>query len=364
MEVSNNNNNNNNDNNMNWMNSLKNYLSNDILKMLIPVEEVRNKMVTEEAMEIWKVVFTHQSYNINLGNNYEEYELLGDRFLDANFVYYMKKRCRNQISVSDLSEIKRFYMSKTYQSRMSQYLKLDQYVRVGENIQVNTHIAEDMIESFCGGLIEIADKFLKPGTGNLLCYNLVVELFKNVEIDYSVAKGAPKTQVKEIFDKLSWGKPIERDYTSSNELVKFSIYFTDEAIDYLEKKNIIVDSNLIASAEGTSKKIASDAAYVHALKNLRNMGITESWIEQQRIKEDYSNKELAPLFPQVQQKFSQHGYQNIYFKTAQTTRMGKIMQLVGVKSNGKEDILVQTPDPIRRNVDGKKYLLNEYINLK
>lgn len=358
-------------NNSNWEINLKNYLFNDLLKLFVPNETIRSSLVSNEAMEIWKIIFTHSSYDGTIGKNYESYELLGDRFLDANFVLYLLEKYLYKITPFELTEIKRFYMSKVYQAQLGRKLGLVNHIRTSSNIDISIHIVEDIFESFAGGLIKVGmllksknEKGPSLGAGNILVFNFIVYLFKDIDIDFTVAKGHPKSVVKQMFDKLHWGKPIENTYTSENSSQVVSILLTQEAVDDLAKFGVIITNRVIGQDEAWSKSSALPNAYLQALKTLNNMGITDLWISQRKVAQDMSNPQLAPLFNQANKKMIQQGYTSIIFKISQTTREGKIMQLIGILPDNTQEVLVETTTPVKKERDGKEQLLNLYINKK
>lgn len=344
---------------------LKGYLRNDVLKTFIPDEKIRDMLTSDKAMAIWNVIFTHESSNPNIGSNYEEDELLGDKILGANFVKYLMKLYKRKLGRAALTELVRYYMSKTYQATMSQQLGLDQWVVMG-NIQATTHIAEDVFEAFCSGLDETGD-LIKPGFGNLLCYNFIVYMFKDVKIDMNVTKGHPKTQVKEIFDKLEWGGQNipEENVEDAQGNPGVRILLPPVAMKDLRAYQFSVVSPIIAEVYSTtSKKMASDDAYRAALLKLRNMGITEEWVEQIKARKLAANPILAPLFQKAYARMrnDRRGITDIYFKTVQTRAQGKQMQLIGLTKDEKQVILAETARPVVKAIDGQAELLASYAS--
>ncbi|GAG79839.1 unnamed protein product, partial [marine sediment metagenome] len=71
-----------------WYNGLRDFLR-ETLKMIIPSGPHIEKMVSDEGMAVWVNCFTHESYNPNIGMNYEELEMVGDHAMEYNFIMYM-----------------------------------------------------------------------------------------------------------------------------------------------------------------------------------------------------------------------------------------------------------------------------------
>ena len=106
-----------------------------------------------------------------------------------------------------MSELKSKYISKAFQAQVGWKLGFEKWVRI--RVEKTTNIAEDLLESYFGGLLRVADTVFKFGAGYGLTYNMVVKIFEGITIDRALSKGRPKTQMKEIFEKLHWGVPVE-----------------------------------------------------------------------------------------------------------------------------------------------------------
>ena len=200
----------------------------------------------------------------------------------------------------------------------------------------------------------------KFGAGTGLCFNMIVKIFEDVKIDMSFAHGKPKSQMKETFEKLRWGKPIETTGEGPGGTVQTTISFTNEAMETLRGLGVSIASPTLAIETGTSKKVAFEKAYKIALENVRKIGITEAWIEQVRGNRDLNNPQLIPYIQKVQNKLKREGYASFYFKKAQTTIQGKYIQLVGVRPDGTKEILTMTSGP-REEWEGKEEVLNKYL---
>lgn len=352
----------------NWSDELKSYLFNYLLKRFIPNDNIRSILINDEAMKIWEIVFTHSSFDRNVGKNYESYETLGDRFLDANFVLYLLEKHAYNISSSEITNFKSFYMSKVFQADISKQLRMDKYVRIG-NINVSTHIAEDIFEAFTGGLMKVGmllKSKTKPnkmdvGAGNILIFNFIVSLFKDIQLDYNVTKGHPKTQVKNIFDKLRWGEAIEQVTKSEDNLQIVSILLTQDAINDLARFGVIIKNPIIGQESSWTKAGAIPNAYLKALNYLNSIGVSELWIAQRKISEDQNNPILRDLLKEAHKKMKQQNFESIVFVSSQTNREGKLMQLIGITPNQQQVILMETPEHVKNQIEGKQQLLNLYL---
>jgi len=338
-----------------WYNGLRNYLR-ETLKIIVPSPELRERMVSDEAMKIWVNCFTHETYDPNVGRNFEELEFVGDHAMEYNFVIYLYKTIPN-ITRSELSEIKSSYISKPFQAKVALSLGLQNWVRIG--IRKDTHTFEDLLESFFGGINMVGDTVFKFGAGTGLCYNMIVYIFKDIEINMNLAMGKPKTQIKEMFEKLHWGKAIE-NFEKSGRFTTASISFTPEAMQTLSQVGINLRTPVFATATGTSKKVASDNVYEQALNAIIQMGITNEWVQKMSGNKDLSNPELTPYIQPVQAKLSREGYASFYLKKVKATDEGKYIQLIGVKPDNTLVILATSDGP-KDETEGKIEVLTKYL---
>lgn len=340
-----------------WLNGLREFLRNDLLIKFIPEEKFRDIMTSDEAMKIWKNVFTHESYNANVGENYEELELLGDAVMDLAFLKYLYMKYP-KITRSELTELKHNYLSKGFQGSVGLKWGLDKWLRT--NLEKTTHIFEDLLEAFFGGINEIGDKVFKFGAGYGLAFNIINYMFKDIDIDISAGKPPPKTQMKEIFEAVGWGRSPEENFQSSENGVTATLSYTSAAMDTLRSLGVNLASPIIAIESGTTKKMASDAAYKVALERVRKTGITDDWINRVRAEKDKAKPELAEYWIPTQEKIRNNGLVSFYFKSGKTTKMGKYVQLIGVRSNNRL-VILGTVGPVDDITEGKRQLFINYL---
>ena len=344
-----------------WYNGLKLFLD-GTLKTIIPSDAFRQKMLSDDAMKIWVPCFTHETYNPNVGMNYESLELVGDHAMEYNFIMYLYLTIPN-ITPEGLSLTKSKYISKQFQAQVALQMGLEKWVRIrGE---INTHVFEDLLESFFGGINLVADKVFKFGAGTGLCYNMIIQIFKDIKITVISSTGStkhPKSVMKETFEQLHWGKPIEDYVTDDNYVTTATISFTPEAIESLRASGRNVTSSVLAMTQGNTKKVASDAVYRLALENLRKLGITEEMVDEIRKRKDLENPIFSNLIPQVDQKAKKMGFTSFYLKKPkhQQSQEGTYVQLIGVKPDGTLEVLAMT-DGYREESEGKKEVLEKYL---
>lgn len=339
-----------------WYEGLRNFLR-ETLKMILPSERHREQMVSYEAMEVWVPCFTHESFNPNVGMNYEELELVGDHAMEYNFIMYLYLTIPD-VTRAQMSELKSRYISKVFQAEVGRKWGLDRWVRT--RVEKNIHINEDLLESFFGAVNIVADKVFKFGAGTGLCYNMIIKIFEDVDIDLSAARVKPKTQMKEAFEKLKWGKPVEITRASTDGSVTASVSFTDEAMKMLREYGVSITNATLSIEQGSSKKVAFEKAYQVALENMEKMGINDRWIESVRNEREIKNPRLVPYTQRVKVKSEQEGYKSVTLKKVQTTSAGAYVQLIGTKRDGTKVILAMNEKPMDE-MDAKELVLKQYL---
>ena len=351
-----------------WRESLRNFLRNNFLKLFISSEDVRAKLTNDEAMDIWEIAFTHESYNPNVGENYEELELQGDAVMMTNFYKYLRYQYQNNITRFQLSEFKTYYLSKPFQSKLARKYGLGDFVRT--RFTKTIHVYEDIMESVFGALDDIGDKVFKFGAGNGLAYNLIVYLFDQVEIDWNITRGNPKTQVKEMFENLGWVNPkagevvpehaIENDDGTTTFFIKFPVI----AIGQLKALGVTLQTDILAQFTANTKKLASDQAYKIALNNLTRLNITKEWVKEVKERRELESPELAPYVPAAMKRLKEEGY--VKFEWAQehmkslNKATNKFVQLIGVRADGRKAVLLMNTEPTKDVIEAKQIVLSHY----
>ncbi len=333
-------------------------------------------MLSNKAMDTWAVCFTHESYDPNVGKNYEELELVGDHAMEYNFIKYLYLTIPG-VTRSEMSELKSKYISKSFQAREGKKMGLDKWVKIRGVKTI--HVSEDLLESFFGGLNIIGDKVFKFGAGDGLCYNMITKIFENIQIDRTpvtyiqipgymfwlprrkvTAKGKSKTQIKELFEKLHWGVAVESSQEGPGDTVTATVSLTQEAMGSLRSLNVNVTTPTLAIESGQTKKVAFENAYIVALENIRKMGITDDWVQQYRGVKELANPELIPYIVPAQNRLHREGFVGFYFKKTQSVKKGNYIELIGIKPDKMLEVLEITDGPIETDIDGKREVLQKY----
>jgi len=346
-----------------WLQGLQSFL-NVLLQPLIKNQTDRNHYLDGAAMKIWAIAFTHET--VSPSDNYEDLEFLGDAMLKAVFPKYLMKRLPH-LHKGEYTELNVAYMSKIMQAKLSRQMGLGSHIRVTGIDRANLNLETDVFESFFGALDTISDS-ITPGLGFANCYNMIIHIFHDVDIDESKGRGSSKTQVIQIFVRFELPKPQEVVDNFTVNMVKFSVVLTREHIDFLGSYGVHITNPTIGSAEAPTKKEAEFEAYTQALNMLLQLGITTEWAEDAKQFRDFSDPSVAQYVPQALERLAREGFRSMYFfiprKTV--TPKGAIVQLIGIREDGKYELLSYTYTTDRENSyrDAKTLVVRQYVNGK
>lgn len=261
----------------------------DWYKILKP--EHINILLGEQALlKYWIPAFTHSTVDPN--NHYQTIELYGDLAMNYIFGEILRKRFGSQINQENGTLLLNKYMSTNFQAELADYLELGYYFRKDQLIpDINIKIKEDLTEALFGALNVSCNDLFGEGFGFAYCYNLMNQIFSNVDIDINVEKD-PITQLKEIFDKKGWTQPEYEKVTS-------------DRTDPEQRSMVVIKSPIgviIGRGYGSTKKEASVAAAKEAKDWIESQGITiesaaQEWEEAAKKK----NEEYAKQYARVEQ---------------------------------------------------------------
>lgn len=317
-----------------WLRNLQRYIFDNLLPLTNTTGEDRVKLVDSDVMVTWAMSFTHISYDRNPTNNYEVLERFGDRAMGLAFTDYITKKFPG-VNVAQVNNLDVIYMSKPTQGMLARQYGLTEWVRT--NVDVNIGVAEDLLEAFFGALFVIGDKKLGPGTGYVLCFNLLANILKPINIQLSEATIHPKTKLIEIFNKMKWGtladvtQEIKANYEHGYRIIiRLPETAKKELLQFLPDM-----PNILASVEGPLLKPLRDVAYQKAIDTLSGKGITWEWAD--RITEIRGTRggELSPYYANAMGKAQREGFKRIFFPKTKNTDEYAYVQLVGEKANGE-----------------------------
>ena len=345
-----------------WLQQLQSFL-NVLLTPITKDQAERNLFIGAKAMPIWAAAFTHETYAPAPEDNYEDLEYEGDAILKAVFPKYLRRRFP-YLHKGEYTELNAAYMSKIMQAQLARQMGLSQYIRVTGIDRAILNLETDVFESFFGALETVADS-ISDGLGYAKCYNMIVHIFKDIEIDESKGRGSAKTQVQQMFSRFDLNKPRETIDDRDIHNIKFTVTLEHQHVDFLRSYGVDIRNPNIGYGQAPTKKEAEFEAYTQALKLLASYGIDTRWAEEAKNIRDFSEPSVMKYVQQASERLRRDGFATMYFfiprKTV--TAKGAIVQLVGVRDNGQNEVLSYTYTSDRE--DGyraaKSLVIQQYV---
>jgi dsRNA-specific ribonuclease len=362
-----------------WLQQLQSFL-NTLLRHIIPDQTTRNRYLDRDAMIIWAKAFTHETFSPTA--NYEDLEFLGDAILKSVFPKYLMKRFP-YFHKNEYTELNVAYMSKIMQATLSRKLGFSPYIRIKGLDKAILNLETDVFESFFGALDTISDNVLF-GLGLANCYNMIVYIFKDIEIDEDRARGAAKTRVDQIFTRFGLPKPGQIIDNTNRFNIKVSVALPLESVKFLANYGVniegptvryeVIEKNppavrkytgiVIAAKYAATSAEADFEAYTEAVNFLADRGITTEWAEEAKREVEFSDPLIAPYVGAAEQRLHAEGYKSmqIFIPRKTNTPKGAIIQLIGVRPNGRTELLSYTysTDQDTRHRAAKGLIVEQY----
>ena len=380
-----------------WLQEFYEYLK-TLLEKVFP-EDRKNLidviLTNDTLKKNWIPSFTHITANPNPGQNYEAIETIGDETIGYCFKFYIKQR-EPFATESRISNLNQKYMSKVFQSKVSNMMKLPEWL-ISVGIQANRmDNSEDLLESFCGTIDQILfNKSKKMGLGVIIIYNLIKLLFDSftfeteeesntdpdrtyVEQLFSGQVFRPAMQIKQQYTNLRRPKEIPEDlwdkvvkdinkkiepeginpvivkkdttdhpgisYDSkvdSNGKVTVIITILKPFAEIARKLGIdIPDRNIvIGKSTKNTKKIAEKEAYAQAKRYVVSKGMTKEWKESQKKQvKKMSLEKLDLVLEKAKRKYPT--LVDVEVERTKTIKSGGqdvvIYQIIGEEENGRK----------------------------
>lgn len=279
-----------------WINDLT-HLQRKVYEILktanMPDETAYKILDGDSIINYWALVFTHKS--IDTKRNYETLEFYGDKVMNFAFSQYIRSKFGKELNQEKATLLLNKWMSKKFQAQLSRQLGLVEYIWFDpEYPKVNISVQEDILEAFFGCLNNILEDKVKRGHGYIYCYDLIEALFKDVDIKLEEIQKDPKTQLKEIYDKMGWGSP---QYTKN----KLGEEFQVDVLSY--------EGDVIGTGYGSQKEAAFIAAQ-NALIKLASKGTTLKTAEKFKLERNRErNTEFNHQYKRVEEAIKKHNDQ-------------------------------------------------------
>lgn len=363
-----------------WENKLKAQLI--LIVDTIPdiTTKTKEKLSSSEAMKIWRLAFTHQTYSAS--DNYEKLEYLGDAVLKLAFPYYLMQK-NPALEQNQLTNMSSAYMSKDkmFQAQLAQGMGLDKLVRIkaisGANVNINT----DLFESFFGALFTIGENMMRAG-GYKLCYNLLEYILNTQTLDFEASAGDPKTRVNQLFSRFKMpgydiAEPVA-EFMSTPNGVTITIRLTKGTINFINGLGggkpdasgyvhggaaFDIKDPVLAQVTRATKAGAESAGYIEALASLKKAGELKTMEIMKHRLEFYREPEIKIYAEKVFKKMTDIGYGDIYFSINSKlhTTKGSVVQLIGVDKDNKEHIIDSEFSQVGNTTNSKVQLVKRFL---
>ena len=206
---------------------------------------------------------------------------------------------------------------------------------------VNINVREDVMEAFVASLFTIADIVEGLGSGYLRSLDLMPFLYRNVTFDPETVFGRGKTQLKEWFEGLHWGEPIDEIERTKLGYV-WQVYLTPAARQYLNERGFTNVPDMIGEEVSRDKGLAESNAYEKAWDTLRSYGINRKWINREKEKNEFEGRpEYAPYLEAARNRLRREGLETMKFVTPKTGagQTSCVIQLIGFLPNGRKRVI-------------------------
>lgn len=227
-------------------------------------------LILINKIDLYQIAFTSPSIDIN--NNYELYENLGDITANEAIVWYFYEvfpQLHCPSGVKTMARLKINYGSSESYSSIADDLGFWPYIKATDEERSNKEkkqkLLEDVFEAFIGVTkLVLVDYFGYQGVGNQIIYNIIKSIFDKKEISLKTEDlYDAKTRLKEVFDKEyarnRFGK-LKYKYEEKDNKRYTVLYFVKDGKD-----------KYISIGEGNTKVAQEKAAASEALKYLHDI---------------------------------------------------------------------------------------------
>jgi len=143
-----------------------------------------------------------------------------------------------------------------------------------------------------------------------------------------------------------------------------SVSLEQKHLDFLRSYDVNIENPIIGLAESPTKAGASYEAYESALRLLGSYGISTEWARLAKNQRDFMDDSVARYVPLAKNRLNKEGYIGMEIKIPHkiVTDKGAVVQLVGIREDGVEDILghIYTSDRSNGYLIAKSTLVKNY----
>ena len=173
-------------------------------------DKLMKHYLSPRSLEVFQQAITASDYSVKRSvdrkmNDYEVYEMLGDRVLESGLVHYLKKRFPD-ITQEELTNLKIYFLSTQQQQRLALELGLTKYLISGFKTDLED-VYEDIFEAFTEALVVVGDQ-MAPGLGTVIANAFIAYIFDKIHIEPgNKMYKSSITRVKELYNQLRRKQP-------------------------------------------------------------------------------------------------------------------------------------------------------------
>lgn len=356
-----------------WEKELRKYLKDNLVPFIVPMNEsnepvakkYREIMISNDSMKIWKIGFTHPSYNIKTDFNNDTDEFLGDKMLGYCSGRYFKTLFPWSTQ-ENLTNFNRDFTSRGPLAIIAREKGMLLHIRTLEEIKteetkntIEIKKQSDIFEAVVNCITEIGDKLISPGVGFALAFNFITSSYNWFREEHTGEQGKSGIINKisqDYYDNLGWkerGVSIDKFELWNKVNKTFTLFLSHKAVlmlDSMGKGDSIVrikekgkDIGILAKDTGEDKADARSNTYQKALNRLNNVfGLNENNLKNMGLliflNNQVDEKDANNIYNKLQKRFKEDGIDWIkqtMFKGSNRHKM--VYSLYGYRGNKIKD---------------------------
>lgn len=254
----------------------------EFLKQVLKNAKLDKKYISIllNRIDIYQLAFTSPS--IDIENNYELYENLGDITANEAIVWYFYEifpQLHCPSGVKTMARLKINYGSSESYSSIADSLGFWPYIKATEEEKASKEkkqkLLEDVFEAFIGVTkLILVEYFGFQGVGNQIVYNIIKSIFDKIDISLKTEDlYDAKTRLKEVFDKAETQFMFGKLRYKYHDFSDFNKYPTTGPLPRSYTELFFVKNNVytkIATGKGNTKVAQEKDAASQALQYLHN----------------------------------------------------------------------------------------------
>jgi dsRNA-specific ribonuclease len=293
-------------------------------------------------MHYWFQAFTHETFNPEITENYENLEYFGDKVSGSSFALLLFEMRGGRIDKNELTAYQGVYMSEDFQTLVGiRTFGFTNWLRCG--INKISKMNEDVFESFVGALHQAGDN-CKKGWGFYLCRLFINFVCSKIVLTEDDSKGTYLQRAIQNPEKINLKgefKFVEYKKPDGTIIIKYTL--SNKAIERIRQLGFdkVPSDGVMGIGVATKKKKAQIRAGIEAVKKFDEIGLTQKVFDEfQRNRAlKLIKKENYELYELTNKKLEEEGFKDTYqFEVATSKSKNRefyTITLTGINKKGK-----------------------------